>query len=192
MVQYNLKLKQTELMKAINSLDKDELNLIIRAINICLIKGGKLIFCGNGGSAAEAAHLAAEFIGRFKKERNPIPALSLPLNMSTVTAIANDYSYDIIFEREIHGIIEQGDIVIGLSTSGNSRNVYRGLKIAKKHGVKTIAFLGKRGKITKVADLILHVDSNDTARIQEVHLFAGHLIAEIVEQSIYDYNKNPL
>ena len=147
-------------------------------------EGHKVILLGNGGSASDAQHIAAEFVGRFKKERPSLPALALNTNSSTLTAIGNDYSYDVVFSRQIDGFAQKGDVVIGISTSGNSKNVYLSLALAKQKGCFTAGFLGKDGGTVKsVCDLPLIVDCNNTPHIQECHIFMGHCICDLVDQA---------
>ncbi len=146
--------------------------------------GHKVILMGNGGSAGDAQHIAAEFVGRFKKERPSLPALALNTNTSTLTAIGNDYSYDVVFSRQIDGFAQPGDVVIGISTSGNSKNVYLALGLAKRKGCFTAAFLGKNGGTIKdICDLPLVVSSNNTPHIQACHIFMGHCMCELVDQA---------
>ena len=146
---------------------------------------GKIILMGNGGSAADAQHLAAEFIGRFKIDRAALPALALSTNTSILTCVGNDYGFDEIFERQITALAGPADIVIGISTSGNSNNVVRALKKAKEKGIKTVGLLGKDGcQIKKLVDVALVIASSDTPRIQEMHILAGHIICEIVEKTL--------
>ncbi len=147
------------------------------------INGGKVYLCGNGGSASDSIHIAAELSGRFQKERKSLPALSLNSDVAALTAISNDYSYDQVFERILSGIVHEKDVLIGISTSGNSENVYRAIAEAKKHRSKTIALIGKDGgKIKDVADISIIVPGVNTARIQESHIMIGHIICEIAEE----------
>lgn len=147
-------------------------------------KGNKVILMGNGGSAGDAQHIAAEFVGRYKKERPSLPALALNTNTSTLTAIGNDYSYDVVFSRQIDGFAKEGDVVIGISTSGNSKNVYLALGLAKRKGCYTAAFLGKDGgSIKDMADLPLVVKSNNTPHVQACHIFMGHCMCDLVDQA---------
>ncbi len=148
-----------------------------------LKRGGKILFCGNGGSAADSQHLAAEFVGRFKKERKAISALSLTTNTSILTAISNDYSFKNIFSRQVQALGKKGDLLIGISTSGNAENVILAVKAAKKIGIKTVGLSGKDGgKLAKISDISFVVPSDDTARIQEAHILIGHILAEIAEK----------
>ncbi len=145
--------------------------------------GNKVIFCGNGGSAADSQHLAAELIGKFYFNRQPLPAVSLTVNTSIITAIGNDFGFDKVFARQLEGIGRTGDVLIGLSTSGNSENVVEAFRIAKKIGIKTVAFTGANGGVLKdFADILINVPSNDTPRIQEAHILIGHIICELVEK----------
>lgn len=155
----------------------------IKIIQISISQGNKIIIFGNGGSAADAQHIAAELIGRFKHERKSLPAIALSTDSSIVTSLSNDYSFDIIFKRQCEGLVKSGDVVIGISTSGNSKNVENGLLTAKKMGAKTIAMLGnKGGSIKKIVDLPIIVDSSSTSQIQEVHRVIYHIICEHVEK----------
>lgn len=148
--------------------------------------GNKVLFCGNGGSAADAQHLAAEFSGRFYKDRKALPSEALHCNTSYLTAVANDYSYDSIYSRIIDGIGNEGDVLVGLSTSGNSGNILKAFEVAKEKGVKTIGFTGATGgKMKDVSDVLLNVPSNDTPRIQESHIMIGHIICQLVEAEIF-------
>jgi D-sedoheptulose 7-phosphate isomerase len=147
--------------------------------------GGKLLLMGNGGSAGDAQHIAAELVGRFKKERKAMPALALTVDTSTLTALGNDYGFDTIFERQIEALANKGDAVIGISTSGNSENVVRAIHKANAIGAYTIGFLGNDGgKLKEAVNLPIIIPSNDTARIQEVHITIGHIICEIIEEDL--------
>jgi len=148
--------------------------------------GNKVLFCGNGGSAADAQHLAAEFSGRFYKNRKALPSEALHCNSSYLTAVANDYSYDVIYSRLIEGIGVKGDILIGLSTSGNSKNIINAFAAAKEIGMPTIALTGSSGgKMKDAVDTLLNVPSSDTPRIQESHIMIGHIICELVENNLF-------
>lgn len=149
-------------------------------------KGNKVLFCGNGGSAADAQHLAAEFSGRFYTDRDALPAEALHCNTSYLTAVANDYSYDVIYSRLIKGIGNKGDVLIGLSTSGNSKNIIAAFEMAKEKGMTTIGFTGSAGgKMKAISDYLLNVPSNDTPRIQESHIMLGHIICQLVEEKYF-------
>ncbi len=153
----------------------------------CLSSGGKLILFGNGGSAADAQHLAAEFVGRFKLERNALPAMALNTNVSVVTALGNDYGFDEIFARQIDAWARPGDVVMGISTSGESENILRGIEKANSMYAKTIGLTGKDGgRLAKMVDIAIIVPSFDTPRIQEGHIAIGHIICSIVENMLFD------
>ena len=157
----------------------------IMAIVKCLRKGNKVVLFGNGGSAADAQHIAAELIGRFNINRKSLPAIALSDNPSTLTAISNDFSFDSVFSRQCESIISKGDIAIGISTSGNSLNVKKGINASKKNGATTIGLLGnKGGTIKKFVDIPLIVNSTSTPHIQEVHRVIYHVICEIVEKKL--------
>ncbi|MBI1822630.1 MAG: D-sedoheptulose 7-phosphate isomerase [Nitrospirae bacterium] len=155
-------------------------------------KGLKIFFFGNGGSASDASHLAAEFVNRFKIERPGLPALALATDMAVLTSIGNDYDYSEIFSRQIKTFGQEGDIAVAISTSGNSPNVVKGALAAKEKGMKIIAFTGgKGGKIAPLADLAFVVRSTVTARIQETHITLGHVICELVDEVLYGSLKSP-
>lgn len=146
----------------------------------------KVILFGNGGSAADAQHIAGEFVGKFYKDRESLPSLAFHTNTSVVTATANDYGYEYIFERQVSSFVEGGDIVIGISTSGNSINVIKGIEKAKKLGAVTIGFTGeKENQLEKTVDFCLKIPSNDTPRIQEGHITVGHIICYLVEKALF-------
>lgn len=175
-------LRESEtLHKNLSSLTLD----IEQAARLCiksLKTRGKVVLFGNGGSAADAQHIAAELVGRFKKERPSMPALALTTNTSALTAIANDYDYATVFSRQVQALVNKNDVVVGISTSGNSPNVIRGLKAAKHKGARTIALTGNTGKLKELADLALCVPSKNTPRIQEVHILIGHILAHLIEE----------
>ncbi len=149
--------------------------------------GNKVLFCGNGGSAADAQHLAAEFSGRFYTDRDALPAEALHCNSSYITAVGNDYGYDVIYSRLIKGIGNKGDVLIGLSTSGNSKNILNAFETAKEKGMITIAFTGDTGgKLKSNSDYLINVPSNDTPRIQESHITLGHIICQLVEEQYFN------
>ncbi len=168
-----------------------ELSPLIERASRIIIKAfrenQKVMICGNGGSAADSQHIAAELIGRFKRERKSLPALALSTDTSILTALANDYSYSKVFSRQVEGLGRKGDILIMISTSGNSANVLQAGRQAEKMGITTIALLGKDGgKIAATADLAIVVDSEDTARIQESHALIYHIICDLVEEAFCD------
>lgn len=144
--------------------------------------GGKILWCGNGGSAADSEHLAAELVGRFKRERTSIASIALTADSSVLTGISNDFGYDKVFSRQIEALCQPGDVVVGLSTSGNSANVCNALDAARACGAITVAFTGRDGgKMAGFADLVLRIDSKETARIQEAHILAGHMLCDWVD-----------
>jgi D-sedoheptulose 7-phosphate isomerase len=175
--------KKIELDKSILGLTK-EINLAIDKIYKILKSGGKIFLCGNGGSAADAQHIAAEFLVRLRPKinRKPFPVISLATDTSTITACANDYGYEYIFKRNLEALSTNKDLLIAISTSGNSKNIINVLKYAKKRKIFSIGFLGnKGGNAKKLCNLNLLVPSNNVARIQETHIFLGHFIFEKVE-----------
>ena len=148
----------------------------------CISSGNKVLICGNGGSASDALHITGELVGRFQRERKAMAAMCLNSDVASITAIANDYGYENVFSRAVEGNLKCGDILLGISTSGNSENVYRAISKAKEMGGKTIALLGKNGgKIKKIANLSIIIPCDNTARIQESHIMIGHIICEVVE-----------
>ncbi len=151
-------------------------------VSEAIVDGKKLLLFGNGGSAADAQHIAAELTGRYKSERRGLPAIALTTDTSALTAIGNDYGYKEIFKRQVEALANEGDVVIGISTSGNSKNVIKALKKAKKLGCKTIGFSGRDGgKMNTVCDINIVVPSDDTPRIQEMHILIGHIICQSVD-----------
>ena len=155
-----------------------------------LKSGHRVLWCGNGGSAADAQHLAAELSGRFYYDRPPLNSEALHCNTSYLTAVANDYGYDLIYSRMIDGACKKGDILVGISTSGNSRNIVNAFDKARQLGVTTIALTGEGGgQMGEMADILLNVPSADTPRIQEAHIMIGHIICEIVEATLYPRTK---
>ena len=157
----------------------------IEAIINCLKNGNKIVLFGNGGSAADAQHIAAEFIGRFELERKSLAAIALTTDTSVITSLSNDYDYDMVFSRQCESLVSKGDVVIGISTSGNSKNVYEGIKTSKNKGASIIALLGnKGGKIKELSDISIIVDSSITSQIQEAHRVIYHIICKIVERQL--------
>jgi len=151
-----------------------------------LEEGNKVLLFGNGGSAADAQHIAAEFVGRFAFNRRALPALALSVNTSCVTAIGNDYGFDLVFSRQVEALGRPGDVAIGISTSGNSPNVVGAVTVAREIGLQTVALTGcTGGKLRNAASYCISVPSNDTPRIQECHILIGHIISELVEQAIF-------
>lgn len=152
----------------------------------CFKNGGKVLFCGNGGSAADAQHLAAEFSGRFYTDRNPLPSDALHCNSSYMTAVANDYGYDVVYSRMVKGMGRKGDVLVSLSTSGNSINIINAMKQATELGMINVALTGQSGgKMKDLADHLINVPSTDTPRIQESHITIGHIICQLVEERLF-------
>ena len=189
----NLSIKleiQNKILDSSESIKKSIENIpeiirIIESITKSLKKGNKIILFGNGGSAADAQHIAAELVGRFGYDRKSLPAISLTADTSVITSIGNDYSFEKIFSRQCESLVNKGDVVVGISTSGNSINVKNGLLVSKRKGAKTVGFLGRKGgHIKNIVDIPLIVNSNSTPRIQEVHRTTAHIICEVVEKNI--------
>lgn len=159
---------------------------VVEVVTNAFKNGKRVYFCGNGGSAADAQHLAAEFSGRFYTDRKALPAEALHCNTSYLTAVANDYGYDVVYARMIDGIGEKGDILIGLSTSGNSGNIIKAFEVAKDKGIITVAFTGiTGGQMKAISDYLINVPSADTPRIQESHITIGHIICQLVEEKYF-------
>jgi len=161
------------------------LEQIARHMTAALLEGKKVVWCGNGGSAADAQHLAAELVGRFRRERSALASIALSTNTSILTAIGNDYGYEHVFRRQVEALCSKGDVVVGISTSGNSPNVCLALEAARERGCKTAAFTGREGgKAAQIADVALRVPSTETPRIQEAHILCGHIICDWIELNI--------
>lgn len=172
-----------EMCKTLSPTIQKVVDLIIAALK----NSNKIIFCGNGGSASDAQHLTAEFTGRFFLERVPLAAIALNTNTSAITAIANDYGYDDIFLRQIQALGKSGDVFVGISTSGNSKNIVKAFEYANSIGITTVAFTGKSGgKMKDLADVLINIPTDVTPRIQESHITIGHIICEIVEQQLFE------
>ena len=169
--------------------NKDLILSIDKSIEViinCFKNNNKLLFCGNGGSAADAQHLAAEFSGRFYFDRDPLYSEALHCNTSFMTAVGNDYGYDLVYSRAIKAIGKSGDVLVGISTSGNSQNVLNAMIEAKNNKIKCIAFTGEEGgKMKELSDILINIPSKDTPRIQEAHIMVGHIICEFVENNIF-------
>jgi len=185
-----LKIIQASIDVKLQVLENKELqNTVARSVEALVTAfkaGNKVLFCGNGGSAADAQHLAAEFSGRFYTDREALPAEALHVNTSYMTAVANDYSYDVVYSRMVQGIGRKGDVLVGLSTSGNSSNIIKALEVAKQKGITTIGFTGATGgKMKDICDLLINVPSTDTPRIQESHILLGHIICQLVEEQYF-------
>lgn len=168
---------------------KDKINETGRKLGEAIKNGNKILICGNGGSAADSQHFAAEIVGRYMKERKGWPAVALTTDTSTLTAVGNDYGYDAVFERQVEALGEKNDWLIGISTSGNSENVIRAIQKAGSSDVKTIALLGRDGgKIKELSDISILLPAKDTARIQEGHIFILHIWAEMIEEIVTKVN----
>lgn len=169
--------------------NEDLLSVIEKIVDVITnaFKSGKRVyFCGNGGSAADAQHLAAEFSGRFYTDRKALPAEALHCNTSYLTAVANDYGYDVVYSRMIDGIGQSGDVLLGLSTSGNSLNIVNAFEVAKEKKMITVAFTGiSGGQMKSVSDYLVNIPSTDTPRIQECHITVGHIICQLVEEKLF-------
>ncbi len=162
---------------------------VVDVITDAFKNGNRIYFCGNGGSAADAQHLAAEFSGRFYTDRKALPAEALHCNTSYLTAVANDYGFDVVYSRMIDGIGEIGDVLIGLSTSGNSANIVKAFEVAKEKGIITMAFTGiTGGQMKSVSDYLINIPSTDTPRIQESHITIGHIICQLGGRKIFSPN----
>jgi D-sedoheptulose 7-phosphate isomerase len=182
----------TESVKVIQDIEHLEIDIknVSKQIVNCIKNGKKIIIFGNGGSAADAQHIAAEFIGRFKEERSSFPAISLTTDTSVLTSLSNDYSNDIIFSRQCEGLVNLDDVVLGISTSGNSINVKKALAVSKSRGAITIGLLGNNGgAIKEITDFSLIVNSSITSKIQEAHRVIYHIICEIVENELIGFDK---
>lgn len=171
-------LRDTELLNTIQQ--------VADAITHCLEQHGKVLFCGNGGSAADAQHLAAEFSGRFYRDRAPLYAEALHCNSSYLTAVGNDYGYDQVYARMLRGIGQDGDVLVGISTSGNSVNILEAMKVAREKRMTVVSMTGDTGgKMKENSDYLINIPSTDTPRIQESHITVGHIICEIVENNLF-------
>ena len=174
-----------EVKEALHESQVDNIEKAARVIINSLKGGGKLLVFGNGGSAADSQHIVAELVGRFKKERPAIAAIALTTNTSILSAIGNDYGYDATFSRQVEALGRKGDVVLGLSTSGNSKNVIAALKNAKSAGIKTVCLTGAGGGAMKDScDVLIAVDSKNTPRIQESHILIGHILCELIEDEL--------
>ncbi len=178
-----------ETFRGISDSHIDTLAKIADSVIECYKNDKKVVLFGNGGSAADAQHIAAELVGRYTIERKSLPAIALNINTSVLTAVANDYHHHQIFERQVEGLVNPGDVVIGISTSGNSENVIRGILKAEERGALTIAFTGRDGgRLKDVVHISFNVPSDKTSRIQEVHITVGHIICELVEHTLFGDN----
>jgi len=157
-----------------------------RTLALCLAKGGKILFCGNGGSAADAQHLAAEFVNRFQLERPPLPAIALTTDTSILTAIGNDYGFDQVFVKQVQALGRAGDVLVGISTSGNSPNVVAAMRLAREKGLTTVGMTGKNGEIVQFSDMAILVPHTVTALIQEIHIACGHLMCKLADHYLFE------
>ncbi len=180
-----------ELVRALEDtlVNEEKVILDIAAVVSGALKSGrKVLLCGNGGSAADCQHLAAEFVNRFRMERRPLAAIALTTDSSIITAISNDYSFNQVFEKQVRALGRPGDVLLGISTSGKSENVLVALDAARSVGMETVGFCGRDGrKMKELCHHLVRVHSSDTPRIQEVHIFLGHVICDIVERMIFEY-----
>lgn len=162
----------------------EKLDIVAEVVKTALAKGNKVLFCGNGGSAADSQHLAAEFVGRFQKERKGLPAMALTVDTSILTAVGNDYGYDKVFVRQVEALARPGDVLIGISTSGNSGNVVEAIELAKSMGVYCVGMTAQGGgKMATLCDQCLAVPVKVTARAQEMHILMGHILCELVDEA---------
>lgn len=177
--------ESAQIRKAIARSKISVIESIVKFIITAYKTGGKVVLFGNGGSAADAQHIASELVGRFMLNRRAFPAIALTTNTSTLTAVANDYGYEAVFARQVEALVNDKDVVISISTSGNSANVIEAMEMAKTKGAKTIGLTGGNGgKLAEVADLVLIVPSDSTPRIQEAHITIGHIVCELVEREM--------
>lgn len=170
---------------------KGSIELAAQEISKTFMQGNKILICGNGGSAADSQHFAAEFVNKFSKQinRTALPALALTTDSSIITAISNDSNFDLVFSRQVEAYGKKGDLIVVFTTSGNSKNCINAVKASKLAGMNSIVFTKTNAKISKLADLSIEVPSNNTQHVQECHIFAYHVISELVENSIYGYKK---
>ncbi|DAB31911.1 MAG TPA: phosphoheptose isomerase [Sulfurospirillum sp. UBA11407] len=184
MIQNEMNSHQEVIAKSIESLQSYIYTACVIATE-AIKSGNKILLCGNGGSAADAQHIAAELSGRYKTERRGLPGIALTTDTSVLTAVGNDYGYDRIFDRQVEALAREGDVLIGISTSGHSKNVIRALSLARNIGCKTIGFSGRDGGVmNEFCDVNLVVPSNDTPRIQEMHIMIGHIICQAIDDSL--------
>lgn len=161
--------------------------MCVNIITQAMQRGNKVMLCGNGGSAADSQHIAAEFTGRFYLEREPLPAVALTTDTSALTAIGNDYGYEDIFLRQVKALGQNGDVLVGFSTSGNSKNIVKAMEFAKSKNIINVALTGQSGgKMKELADVLISIPSSDTPRIQESHIMIGHIICELVEKTLFE------
>jgi D-sedoheptulose 7-phosphate isomerase len=179
--------EHTAVIQALTT-QQDLLERIAGEMTRAILGGNKVLWCGNGGSAADSQHLAAELMGRFRRERRGLPSVALTTDTSILTAIGNDYGYERVFERQVEALCQKGDVVVGISTSGNSPNVCAALECAREMGAFTVAFTGEGGGgMAKIAAAVLRIASKDTARIQEGHILCGHMLCDWIELSVCEH-----
>ncbi len=182
-------LESADLKREFIEENREKIFSVFKEIAERVKSGNKILLCGNGGSAADCQHIAAELVGRFNMERRALPAVALTTDTSILTAVANDYSFDRIFERQVEALGQEGDVLIGISTSGNSENVIKAVEKAKKMGILTVGFLGRDGgKLSEMVDHAFIVKSFSTPRIQEVHITLGHVLCDFIEKYLFSYN----
>lgn len=182
-----------EHLRVVQAIHNDHavLERIALKMSAAMLNGNKILWCGNGGSAADSQHMAAELVGRFLRERRGLPSIALTTNTSILTAIGNDYGYELVFRRQVEALCAPGDVVVGISTSGNSKNVCLALEKAQEIGAYTVAFTGKNGGgLARVADETLKIPSTETPRIQEGHILCGHMLCDYIEQSLDQSDRN--
>ncbi len=185
MINVDLKKESSELGQVLSALDENFFASVARAaelLNKTFENGNKVLICGNGGSAAEAQHFSDEMIGRFKKDRRPYPVIALTADSAAITCIANDFGYEEVFARQVEGLGKEGDLLIGISTSGNSKNILKAVEVAKGKGMKVLALTAPRGSLREVSDVSIESPATVTARIQEIHLHVVHLLSEYFEE----------
>ena len=173
--------EHNDVLDSISQLD-ESIEKVANLLISCLEKGGTIFWCGNGGSASDSQHLAGELVGRFAGERRPLKSIALTADSAVMTCIVNDYGYEHIFSRQVEALGSKGDVLVGISTSGNSKNVLNAFEVAKNKGVRTIGLLGKAGGMAKnLVDESIIVSSNSTARVQEMHILVGHILCDLIE-----------
>ncbi len=182
-------LESADLKRAFIEENREKVYSVFLEIARRVKEGRKILLCGNGGSAADCQHIAAELVGRFSNDRRPLPAIALTTDTSIITAVANDYSFDKIFQRQVEALGEEGDVLIGISTSGNSRNVINGVIKAREKGLLTVGFLGKDGgELARLCHHSFVVKSHSTPRIQEVHITLGHVLCDFIEKFLFSHD----
>jgi D-sedoheptulose 7-phosphate isomerase len=165
----------------------DKVNEVAKILALCLARGGKILFCGNGGSAADSQHLAAEFVNRFLMERPPLPAIALTTDSSILTAIGNDYGFDLVFSKQVQALATEGDVLVAISTSGNSNNIVEALKVARERCITTIGITGQGGgRMAPLCEHLLDVSHRHTPLVQEVHIAIGHLLCQLTDHYLFE------